>query len=577
MESNKIDLLKLKEYAKEMCVLYVEDDTIIRSEVYSFLKRFFTIVDLANDGKDGLQHYKKRKYDLVISDIEMPNMDGIEMSKAILNEVPNQPIIIMSAYNDSDYLLELINYGIKYYVLKPIDIKLLLKAIYNIAEAKHNETVIHLNNESVIKQNLNLKKNLKDSTNKNSLTGLDNIQSFMHDNSNSIEFTVLVLIDIDNLRYINGLYGVLAGDKVLIAFSELLKIYIQNKSYKIYHFSGDQFILVDRVAYIDTEKYEVEVKNLQEQVEAFSIYLNEADKEVHLDATIGVSIEQEHPLEHAYMALESAKENQKSFIVYNSTLDNTKEMQLKINWQSRIITAMKEDRIIPVFQPIVDNDAKIVKHEALMRLVEIEDGREILFSPVEFLEIALKNKSYSSLSSIMINKVLDSLTMHDSTVSINLSYSDIQNKTFMDTLYKRILREDIGSRLIIEITENENISSYLPLKISINKFRALGSEIAIDDFGSGYANFSHLLEMRPEYVKIDGSIIQDIDTNSHSFILAKAITSFCHELGITVIAEYVHSKEIYDILKTFGVDQYQGFYFSKPLRTITKSEVNTKI
>jgi len=83
--------------------------------------------------------------------------------------------------------------------------------------------------------------------------------------------------------------------------------------------------------------------------------------------------------------------------------------------------------------------------------------------------------------------------------------------------------------------------------------------------------------MRPEYVKIDGLIIQDIDTNSHSFILVKAITSCCHELGITVIAEYVHSKEVYDILKTFGVDQYQGFYFSEPLRTIIKSKVNVKI
>nr|MDA3909435.1 EAL domain-containing protein [Sulfurimonas sp.] len=161
--------------------------------------------------------------------------------------------------------------------------------------------------------------------------------------------------------------------------------------------------------------------------------------------------------------------------------------------------------------------------------------------------------------------VLDFLQTNKHTISINLTYSDITNKSFMESLYKRISKENIGNRLIVEITENESIKDYKLLKKSIIKFRSLGVKIAIDDFGSGYSSFSQILEIHPDYIKIDGTIIENIDTDTQAFILTKAIVTFSKELGIKVIAEYVHSKKIHEILLDFKIDEFQGYYFSEPL------------
>jgi diguanylate cyclase/phosphodiesterase len=92
----------------------------------------------------------------------------------------------------------------------------------------------------------------------------------------------------------------------------------------------------------------------------------------------------------------------------------------------------------------------------------------------------------------------------------------------------------------------------------------MGAMIAIDDFGSGYSNFSYIIKIKPDYVKIDGSIIKDIDINKDSYAIASAIVAFAKDLGIKTIAEYVHSKEIFNVCKEIGIDEFQGFYLGLP-------------
>ena len=440
-----IDLKKLQDFTKDMKVLYVEDDKLIRVEIQEYLERFFSVVDLADDGEEGLKLYKKGNYDLVFSDINMPKMNGIEMSKAILQENPNQAIIINSAYNESEYLLELFNAGIEYYILKPVNIKQLNKIIYKVAEANHNQKIAQTYKESSIsKKSGDIKSNISI----DSLTGLDNLSAFMNDitlhDTAKLEFSVLILLDIDNLQGINDLYGTDSGNKVIVDFANFLKNFTHKLSYKLYHTAGDQFILLDQVAYIDTERYEEEFKNLQEQIRIFSVYLSKADKKIDINATIGMSLGQDYPFEHADMALKSAKEKHQSYAVYNTLIDTTQKMEQKIKWQYKIIRALENDRIIPVYQPIVDIKGDIVKYEALMRLVEVEDDQEKFFSPIHFMEIAQQSKYYSAISTMMIHKVLDSFKTHEHIISMNFSYADIQNKTFMNTVYKRIKEENIG-------------------------------------------------------------------------------------------------------------------------------------
>ncbi|MDA3908792.1 MAG: response regulator, partial [Sulfurimonas sp.] len=431
-----VDLNKLKEYTQEMRVLYVEDDLTVQKEMAELLKRFFATVDLANDGKEGLEAYKEGKYHLIISDINMPNMNGIDMSKTILQEKPDQSIIIISAYSESEYLLELINSGIEYYVLKPVDVKQLIKVLFRVAQAQNNKRLAHLYHESIKKQNIELENSLEKKSQiintqiyRDSLTGLDNLTAFMYNKKNRkhIEFTVLMLLDIDNLQHINDLYGTDIGNQVLINFANLIKEFANEYYYELYHTAGDQFVLLDQVAFIDTEKYELEFDVLLNRIKEFTFFIDDLKKEISVNATIGMSLGLEHPLKHADMALKNAKDNNKTYSVYNTLIDTTKEMQEKMEWRHKITDALENNRIVPVYQPIVDRDGKTLKYESLMRILEIEEGKERLVSPDKFLNISLETKQYSLISAMMIYKVLDFLQTNEHTISINLTYSDITN------------------------------------------------------------------------------------------------------------------------------------------------------
>ncbi|MDF1877416.1 response regulator [Sulfurimonas sp. SAG-AH-194-L11] len=129
-----INIVKLKKYAENCSVLYVEDDELIRDQTASFLGRFFKDIVLGEDGSIGISKYKERKFDIVITDINMPNMNGIDMIREIKEINYEQIVLVTSAHNDSDYLIQLINLDVMRFILKPFNNKQFLYIIYKIAE-----------------------------------------------------------------------------------------------------------------------------------------------------------------------------------------------------------------------------------------------------------------------------------------------------------------------------------------------------------------------------------------------------------------------------------------------------------
>jgi EAL domain-containing protein (putative c-di-GMP-specific phosphodiesterase class I) len=134
----------------------------------------------------------------------------------------------------------------------------------------------------------------------------------------------------------------------------------------------------------------------------------------------------------------------------------------------------------------------------------------------------------------------------------------------MNALMGAIEKFDSPQKIVVEITEQEGIENFDRLAKVVKKLRAMGVLIAIDDFGSGYANYAHILELKPDYIKIDGSLIQNILSDNDSKILVQSIVRFAHELNITTVAEYVENEEIFELLKKYGVDEFQGYYFGRP-------------
>lgn len=130
----EINVVKLKEYGVKCGVLYVEDDELIRSQTVEFLSRFFTHIDVAINGEEGLSIYNPTLHTLVISDINMPKMNGIEMIGEIRKRYEEQIILVTSAHNDSENLMALINMGVHRFVLKPFNFKQFIIMLYYIVE-----------------------------------------------------------------------------------------------------------------------------------------------------------------------------------------------------------------------------------------------------------------------------------------------------------------------------------------------------------------------------------------------------------------------------------------------------------
>ncbi|MDK9693701.1 MAG: response regulator [Sulfurimonas sp.] len=156
---------KIVELAKNISILYVEDDAIVREETTKYLQKLYTDVRVANDGASGLEAYWQKRADIVITDILMPKLNGIEMIKKIKEAEPLQEVIIISAYTESEYFIEAIRLGCDAYVIKPINHMQFSEALYKISlkvtQKKENEEYKH-NLEKLVELKIEEKQKLEE-------------------------------------------------------------------------------------------------------------------------------------------------------------------------------------------------------------------------------------------------------------------------------------------------------------------------------------------------------------------------------------------------------------------------------
>ncbi len=570
------------ETLKTLTILYVEDEKELQFEIKNNLSPFVKEIITANNGIEGLEFFKEKyeSIDLIITDILMPVMDGVEMVTNIREVDYEIPVIYTTAFSSNEYLQKTINQNIDAYVTKPIDIENLLLIIDKVSLKVDNKNIkdvlVDTNKsleEELIKKNdellsLNEKLELKNRKLKtqlyvDDLTGLPNRNELSRD----LKFApnpLVAIIDIDAFGNINDLYGTQIGNFVLKEVANVLCSFEKEMDIRVYRVGSDEFVLLKR-DFEDTCKCEESIKKIILTLNKNPLGAGDEHLDIYIDVTVGVSSQgAEKCLETADMALKKAKKNKLSFLFYSDEDDLEKEYKEDIKWTKAIKKAIESDNIVPYYQGIVDRQGNLVKHESLMRL---EDNGKA-FSPIYFLDIAKKVKFYSSLTKRMIEKSFKKAQEYKSPISVNLAIQDIVDNEMVNFIKTKLVEFDVARFIIFELTESENIQDYEIIHRFILIVKELGAKVAVDDFGSGYSNFSHLLGLEPDYIKIDGSLIKDIVTNKNSFIIAKTIVEFAKELKIKTIAEYVHSEEVFDILKKIGVDEFQGFHFHEPIKEI---------
>jgi len=181
------------------------------------------------------------------------------------------------------------------------------------------------------------------------------------------------------------------------------------------------------------------------------------------------------------------------------------------------------------------------------------------------LDIAKKSKYYPQITNLVLEHSFKALENTDKDISINLSAIDIELKSTRRKILSLLekYKED-SKRVVFELLEDESVKNFNVIKEFVKEVKKFGAKIAIDDFGAGYSNFERLIDFSPDILKIDGSLIRNILTNEYSLSVVKTIIAFAKERNIKTVAEFVESKEIYELLKELGVDYSQGYYFGRP-------------
>jgi EAL domain-containing protein (putative c-di-GMP-specific phosphodiesterase class I) len=233
-----------------------------------------------------------------------------------------------------------------------------------------------------------------------------------------------------------------------------------------------------------------------------------------------------------------------------------------MQWVHKLKEAFKNDNVLPYFQPIYDNTTqKIASCESLVRLID-NDGN--IISPFHFLTVAKKSRLYPEITRIVIQKSCQYFQNIDCDFSINLSIEDMLHDETIEYLKEQIIFYNIAHKMTIEILETEGIENYEEVASFLTQMKKMGCKIAIDDFGSGYSSFEYLLKLHVDYIKIDGTLIKNIDTDTNSAIVVETIVNFAKKLNILTVAEFVHNKAVFEKVKELGVDRSQGFYLSEP-------------
>ena len=390
----------------------------------------------------------------------------------------------------------------------------------------------------------------------------------------------IYIVDILYMKDINAIYGFNNGNNILNQLLRLLKKEIKNQillnlerrlCIEIKNTHVDVFTVT---IFEELNEMEImEVKNIIfNNIVTSQFNLLDCDIKIDIDITIGCSKGVDKNLQvYAEKALHNAKMNYIHFMYYDSNL--YKNHFLNEELLSALHRNIKEKTVEPFFQPIQDNKtSQIAKYEALMRIYD-KDGNIIM--PQVFLGKARKYRLFNKLMEILILKVINYVKKYRIHVSINLDYNDILNPSMKDLIVSNIKNTDIGTYLTIEILESKKINNFYLVNDFINDLKTYDVQIAIDDFGSGFSNYEHILNINTDYIKLDGSLIKKIDEDVY-YNLVKSIVLFCKEQNIKVVAEFVSDLKILRYVKSLDIDYSQGYYIGKPERIETVLGVNNE-
>jgi len=397
------------------------------------------------------------------------------------------------------------------------------------------------------------------------LTNLPDNRALIEKLQNSAKVNYF-LLNIDNFSNINNAYGYDIGDGILMEIAKYLTMFKPISS-SMYRFCSDRFILLD--------ENNLSVEEIQTTCESILSFFNQTelcvdDINIKISFTIGVSRSKGLiNITQAEWAMKEARNlARNSYKIFDASSSFIYKQQQDLHWMQKVKEAVDNETITAFFQPIRNNKTKkIEKYECLVRIRD--DDEDI--SPINFMGAAKLIGGTSYITKAIINQSFKKFSNTEYEFSINITGEDLQLGYLEEILLKNVGKYGINpSRVVLEMLED--ISSLGDTKTleQLYSLKMNGFQIAIDDFGAENSNFSRLLEIDPDYIKIDGAFIKDILTDEKSQVIVDAIIMVCRARGIKIIAEYIHSEAVQKKVEELGIDYSQGYYFGEPRKELVE-------
>lgn len=556
-------------------ILIIDDDEQVRN----LLKQLFygdydcTTVDSA---EAALRVLDVTTFSLVISDISMKGMTGLELIPGVLEKNPDTVVIMISGQQTIDYAIEAMRVGAFDYVTKPFDIPHVEAAVrrglshHNLLDEKrryenHLEEMVRERTAKI--EHLAYYDRLTDLPNRNLF--IERCERAIEVARSSRHPPAVILVSIDRFKNINDTLGHEAGDQLLKEVAVRLQSCVTS-AHTVARFEGPEFaiLLAQLVDTSTAEKVSVSI------IEMLKASFDLPAQEVYVTASIGISLNPHDGdrsnaiLQNAGAALDRAKKmGGNTYQVYAPYMNASAFNRLSLETSLR--RAIDNHEFVTYYQPVVNlASTRIVGFEALVRWQHPSLG---LLPPSEFLGLAEDTGLIVDISTAVMRSAclqtrkwqiegLSSLR-----IAVNVSARQFRQKDFVDRIFQVLSESKLcpGS-LELELTETSIMDDPESAAKILTEIRRLGVRVAIDDFGTGYSSLGYLKRFPLDTLKLDRSFVNGAATNADDAALVTAIVTLAHSLRLRVVAEGIETEQELSFLRLLKCDEGQGYLFAKP-------------
>lgn len=531
--------------SKNLSVLYVEDDDETREQYEKIFKVLFKNVKSAENGSDALKYYNEENYDLVITDLTMPIMDGITLIGEILKLNSKQHIIIMTAHNTGQNLRSSIDFQIDGILLKPVAVDKLFQLLYKVCVVIENEK----------------KDNTKCSEDKK-------VQTLLTDDNQ-----VLLLVMIDKFHDIAKQFGNNAKESISTTVSQHLLFFgIENPGC---------FVKLDKgvIIYVVDKDY---LKNIMESLQDFSQRHNSLIAEfdnlkIHLTLSYGIVVPSKtrdikkdsckiilEYIDHVLFDIDSHEED---IFIVDMDSDLLEERKIEsLKHLEATIGVLEQESMVPFYQPIIDLHTKeVVSYEIYYRIKH--ENKYIL--PEFFVQMCEKAGIIEKISKSVYDKAFNCLSTSNYSIHINLNVANLKDDMMKNYLVELSLKYKINNnRIILNIVDSELLKG--KSIETLIEFKKLGFKVLLKDFATTNINIDLLTILEPEYIKIKQSMIERSLVEPKVKKIISFLINLAKDLDIKSIIIGVESKEFLDEGASLGFDYAQGYLLGKPADKIIK-------